>query len=85
MGLFDFLFDNKKKKETSSFDEYCENCGELLEDCECDNRELSMEDIALMDMLDEDDEMEEDDFEDEEEDEDLSFDDFEALDEDDEW
>lgn len=63
MGLFDFLFDNKKKKETSSFDEYCENCGELLEDCECDDSWLSKQDISqdfgideliLLDEIDED-------------------------------
>ena len=63
MGLFDFLFDNKKKKETSSFDEYCENCGELLEDCECDDSWISKQDISqgfdideliLLDEIDED-------------------------------
>ena len=75
----------KQKKDDFDWETHCENCGELLEDCECDDKELSMEDIALMDMLDEEDEMEEDEFE-ENEDENLSFDDFEALDdEDDEW
>ena len=75
----------KQKKDDFDWETHCENCGELLEDCECDDKELSMEDIALMDILDEEDEMEEDEFEDDE-DENLSFDDFEALDdEDDEW
>jgi len=63
MGLFDFLFYNKKKKETSSYDEYCENCGELLEDCECDDSWISKQDISqdfdideliLLDEIDED-------------------------------
>jgi len=44
MGLFDFLFSNKNK--SSEFDEYCENCGELLEDCECDDQWLSKQDIS---------------------------------------
>lgn len=62
MGLFDFLF-NKKNPNSSSYDEYCENCGELLEDCECDDQWLSKEDISqpfsleeliLLDEIDED-------------------------------
>ena len=44
MGLFDFLFSNKDN--SSEFDEYCENCGELLEDCECDDQWLSKQDIS---------------------------------------
>ena len=99
MGFWDFLAilsgakagikegtKKQQKKEDFDWETHCESCGELLEDCECGNKELSMEDIALMDMLDEDDEMEEDEMEEDEEDENLSFDDFEALDdEDDEW
>lgn len=54
MGLFDFLFKrNKKCGNMSNFDEYCENCGELLEDCECDDKWLSKQDISQdMDDLD---------------------------------
>ena len=68
MGILEFLLalsgskkNTNKNKEQSGFDweTHCESCGELLEDCECDDKELSMEDIALMDMLDEEDEMEE--------------------------
>lgn len=76
----------KKKQETDNLDweTECENCGELLEDCVCDDKELSLEDISLLDMMDEDDE-ESDELEDDEEN-DLSFDNFESLDEDDdEW
>ena len=55
---------NQKKKQQDDFDweTCCENCGELLEDCECDDQELSFEDIAMMDMIDEDDEAEQEDF-----------------------
>lgn len=63
MGLFDFLFNKKKKDNSLNFDEYCENCGELLEDCECDDKWLSKQDISqdfdideliLLDEIDED-------------------------------
>ena len=64
MGLFDFL-NNKNNHNTNSFDEYCENCGELLEDCECDDAWLSKQDISqdyddieyleLVDVFDEED------------------------------
>lgn len=47
MGLLDFLLKKTKKKDhLSDFDEYCENCGELLEDCECDDKWLSKQDIS---------------------------------------
>ena len=68
MGFLDFIFGNKnakKKEDLSSFDEYCENCGELLEDCECDDKWLSKQDISqdmddlefdeMMDIWDEED------------------------------
>lgn len=93
MGLFDFLDnilgtnkkpDKKQKKEELDWETHCENCGELLEDCVCDDKELSLEDICLMDMIDEDDEEDEIQQEDEEDDN-LSFDDFESLDDDDDW
>ena len=78
---------NQKKKQQDDFDweTCCENCGELLEDCECDDQELSFEDIAMMDIIDEDDEEQEDflSSQDDEEDDDLSFDDFESFDDED--
>lgn len=97
MGFWDFLAilsgakagikegtKKKQKKDDFDWETHCESCGELLEDCECDNQGLSFEDIALMDMLDEEEEGQQE-LEDEEDDN-LSFDDFEALDdEDDEW
>ena len=52
MGLFSFLFKNKKET-TSAYDEYCENCGELLEDCECDDRWLSKQDTSQPYSIDE--------------------------------
>jgi len=100
MGLFDFLdglfgvkkpntkpAKTKKNPDDIDWETECESCGELLEDCECDNKELSLEDIAMMDMIDEDDELEAmQEMEDEEEIEDdgLDFDDFEELEDDDE-
>ena len=63
MGLFDFLFNKKKKEDSLKFDEYCENCGELLEDCECEDKWISKQDISqdfdideliLLDEIDED-------------------------------
>ena len=67
MALFDFLLKRKKKSE-NSFDEYCENCGELLEDCECDDRWISkqdisqeMDDLEFDEMMDVWDEMDEED------------------------
>ena len=45
MGLFDFLF-NKENSDMSSYDEHCENCGELLEDCECDDQWISKQDTS---------------------------------------
>lgn len=64
MGFFDFLFKKKDAKESDSYDEHCENCGELLEDCECEDQHISKEDISQPFSLDElifFDEMDEDD------------------------
>ena len=33
MGLFDFLFRNKKRCETA---EICGDCGELIQNCKCE-------------------------------------------------
>lgn len=84
MGFWDFLTGkkpkNKQKQDSSYWETHCENCGELLEDCECDDKELSLEDISLMDMIDEDDELDEaEEIEKfvEEDDADDDFDDFE--------
>lgn len=47
MGFLDFIFKKKNNNnDLSQFDEYCENCGELLEDCECDDNWLSKQDIS---------------------------------------
>jgi len=63
MGLFDFLFNKQEKDDSSNFDEYCENCGELLEYCECEDKLISKQDISqdfdideliLLDEIDED-------------------------------
>jgi len=81
MGLFGFLKNSDKdnnKRRYSRLETTCEYCGELLEDCECDNNGLSLEDISMMDLLD--DEEQEDELLEEQEDEGLSFDDFEELD-----
>ncbi len=96
MGLFDFLDsilgvnknnkpDTKKKQNNDDFDweTHCENCGELLEDCVCDDKELSLADISLIDMIDEDDEEAEKEEIEKEEDDNLSFDNFDSLDDDD--
>ena len=75
---------NKKQyKDDCDWETHCENCGELLEDCECDDQELSFEDIAIMDMIDEDDEQDDMFFQEEEDDDNLSFDEFESFDEED--
>ena len=49
MGFFDKLFGKRKDNEEEAdlpYEEYCENCGELLEDCECDEQDFSKEDIS---------------------------------------
>lgn len=64
--FLDFLFKkNNSKNKSFNFDEYCENCGELLEDCECDDKWISKQDISqeiddlefdeIIDILDEED------------------------------
>lgn len=111
MGFFDFLntlFDGKQKKnnktninknknqpDETDWETHCESCGELLEDCECDWREQSRQDIGQdeMDDLEFDemndvwDELDQQEMEEEElladEEDELSFDDFDALDDDD--
>ena len=52
MGFFSFLFElgknsKKDKIQADSSDEYCESCGELYEDCECDWQQFSREYISL--------------------------------------
>ena len=49
MGLFGNLFGKRKdncEDDDLTYEEYCENCGELLEDCECDEQDFSKEDIS---------------------------------------
>ena len=56
MGLFEFLAalanssskNNKKKKKQdfNDWETHCESCGELLEDCECDWKGQSKQDIS---------------------------------------
>ena len=46
MGFFKSLFKIANNDRSSSYDEYCENCGELLEDCECDDKWWSSSDIS---------------------------------------
>ena len=58
MGLFDFLFKKKEDSFDSGFEEYCENCGELLEDCECDDKLFSKQDISQEELFILDDEEE---------------------------
>lgn len=74
---------------------HCEFCGELLEDCECEHRQLSCQDISqdiddlefdeMNDVWDEADQMDEmeDEEEIEEDDDDLSFDNFSSFDDED--
>lgn len=102
MGFFDFLFgtQNKKKQPTKQQDDFdwethCESCGELLEDCECDWKQQSRQDISQddeMDDLDFDemndvwDELDQQDLENEkleDEENNLDFDNFNSLDDDD--
>ncbi len=73
--FFDFLDEllgfkkNKSKnnnKNSFDFDSQCEYCGELLEDCECDFREVSEDDISES-------------WENEEPENDDSFDDFDTF------
>lgn len=56
MALFDWFMKDKKVVEVeieSDFDEYCENCGELLEDCECDDKMHSKREVSQeIDYLD---------------------------------
>lgn len=64
------LFGKKKRKNkdnTSTSEDYCENCGELLEDCECEEKEQSRKDAGIIDYdeIDELEDMEENDFDDE--------------------
>ena len=51
MGLFDFLFKKNEDSFDSGFEEYCENCGELLEDCECDDKLFSKQDISQEELF----------------------------------
>lgn len=51
----DDFFNKKKDDGFDDFEECCENCGELLEDCECDDKKTSMEDISMFDIMGEDD------------------------------
>lgn len=43
---------NKHKKKEFNWEAHCESCGELLEDCECDWREQSKQDISQDDIDD---------------------------------
>lgn len=62
MGLFEFLaaianssskYNKKKKKQDfNDWETHCESCGELLEDCECDWKGQSKQDISQDDMDD---------------------------------
>ena len=56
MGLFDWFFKGTKTVGVeigADFDECCENCGELLEDCECDHKGHSKREISQeIDCLD---------------------------------
>ena len=55
MILIDMMEKDKKKKtKKKEFDweTHCESCGELLEDCECDWRGQSKQDISQDDMDD---------------------------------
>lgn len=80
--------------EDYDWETHCEFCGELLEDCECEHRQLSRQDISqedddleldeMNDVWDESDQMEEDE-EFEEDDDDLSFDNFNSFDDDDDF
>lgn len=51
MGIFSFFSElaknaNKDKTKNNDWEEHCESCGELLEDCECDWQKHSREDIS---------------------------------------
>lgn len=50
MILMDMMKKDKKKKPKKDYTEYwethCESCGELLEDCECDWKKQSKQDIS---------------------------------------
>lgn len=51
MGFFSFLSELGKNAgnvndRKNSWEEHCESCGELLEDCECDWKRQSREDIS---------------------------------------
>ena len=48
MGLFDFLF---KSHNDTEYESCCENCGELLEDCECDDMFTSKQDISQEELF----------------------------------
>lgn len=51
MGLWSFfLGSNKKREEKCNWETTCESCGELLEDCECDWKHLSRQDISMLDF-----------------------------------
>lgn len=51
MGLFDFLFKKREESFDSGYEEYCENCGELLEDCECEDSFVSKQDISQEELV----------------------------------
>ncbi len=92
MGLFDFLDEllgNKKTTKNKNdnnetddlddlycFEDCCENCGELLEDCSCEDQELSRQDLSW-DFNNDEDESQDD------KNEGLSFDSFNSFDSDD--
>jgi len=42
----------KNNKDNEYWETHCEFCGELLEDCECDNKHQSKQDISQDDMDD---------------------------------
>jgi hypothetical protein len=51
MGIFNFFSElaknaSKDKSKNNNWEEHCESCGELLEDCECDWQKHSREDIS---------------------------------------
>lgn len=82
MVLFDFLFskkpitslendiidaENKSGLFPENNDEICDSCGELLEDCECNNKRQRKRDAELsLEEIDELEDMEENDFDNEE-------------------
>ena len=60
MGFLDFLLGltspkkntDKKNKKGFDWENHCESCGELLEDCKCSYNWLSKQDISKGSMFD---------------------------------